>query len=125
MNVFTFSGNLGGDAETRPVGSTTVCNFNVAVTAGYGDKKQTIWVRCALWGQRAESGLVDYLKKGQQVVVSGEISTHEYESKTYVQVRVNDVTLVGGKAQGGGSVSAAAPASPPPTPAPEDDDIPF
>jgi single-strand DNA-binding protein len=102
MNVFTFTGNLGDDAETRftPSGAA-VCNFSVAVTAGYGDKKTTTWVRCALWGKRAEGGLVPHLTKGTQVAVSGELSTREYESKgekrTAVEVNVHDVTLLGGK----------------------------
>lgn len=97
MNVLTVTGNLGRDAEVRPAGGTTVCNFKVAAKAGYGDKEQTLWIRCALWGKRAESGLVPYLVKGQQVAVSGELSTREHEGKTYLECRVNDVTLCGGK----------------------------
>lgn len=100
MNVFTFSGNLGRDAEVKNLGSTTVCNFSVAVKSGYGDKEKTEWINCALWGKRAEGGLPQYLLKGQTVVVSGELSTREYQAndgtmRTSVEVRVNDVTLAG------------------------------
>lgn len=100
MNVFTFSGNLGRDAEVKNLGSTTVCNFSVAVKSGYGEKEKTEWINCALWGKRAEGGLPQYLLKGQSVVVSGELSTREYQAndgttRTSVEVRVNDLTLAG------------------------------
>ena len=96
MNVFTASGNIGRDAEVRSAGGTSVAGFSLAVKSGYGDKAQTVWVDCSLWGKQAESGLVQYLKKGQFVVVTGELGTREHEGKTYITLRVNNVTL-GGK----------------------------
>lgn len=102
MNVFVFSGNLGGDAEMRVTKTgTELCQFSVAVKAGYGQNESTTWVRCTLFGKRAQS-LAPYLLKGQQVVVSGEAKLHEYtnkagENKSSLEVNVNDVTLVGGK----------------------------
>lgn len=95
MNVFTFTGNLGRDAQVRQAGGTSVAGFSVAVKSGYGDKAQTLWLDCSLWGSRADSKLVDYLVKGQQVAVSGELGTREHEGKTYLTCRVNDITLVG------------------------------
>lgn len=100
MNVLTIVGRLGQDARTNKVGGTSVANFSVAAKAGYGDREQTIWVDCALWGQRAEGRLVDYLKKGQQVCVSGEMGTREHEGKTYITMRVNELTLCGGRDDG-------------------------
>ena len=98
MNVLTVTGNLGQDAEVKPVNSTTVCNFSVAAKAGFGDKAQTVWLDCALWGKQAESALPGYLVKGQQVAVSGELSTFESEKgKTYLKLRCNSVDLVGKK----------------------------
>lgn len=95
MNVLSLTGNLGRDAEVRTAGSSTVCGFSVAMTAGYGDKKQTIWVDCSIWGKQAEGSLPSYLKKGQQVAVSGELSTREHEGKTYLQLRVVSIDLIG------------------------------
>ncbi len=95
MNVFNFTGNLGRDCRTGSAGGTPVCNFAVAVKSGYGHKEQTIWVDCALWGKRAEGGLTQYLAKGQQVAVTGELGTREHEGKTYITCRVSDVTLLG------------------------------
>lgn len=126
MNVFTFVGNLGNNCRLGNAGGTAVCNFSVAVKSGYGDKAQTIWVDCALWGKQAESRLPDYLVKGQQVAVSGELGTREHEGKTYITCRVASVSLCGGKAEGSAQPAAAQPAQPAPAPATDfDDDIPF
>jgi len=102
MNVLSLTGNLGKDCRVGQVGNTSVANFSVAMTSGWGDKKQTIWVDCALWGKQAESALVDYLKKGQQVAVSGEMGTREHDGKTYITMRVNSIDLIGGKSDNQG-----------------------
>lgn len=103
MNMFNFTGNIGRDCRLGQGGSTSVVNFTVGVNSGYGEKKQTVWVDCALWGSRADS-LAPYLLKGQQVAVSGELGEREYEkdgkSGKVVTCRVADVTLMGKKDQG-------------------------
>ncbi len=97
MNLWAITGNLGRDAEVRQAGNSTVCGFSVAVKSGFGDKAQTNWVSCSIWGKQAEGALPGYLKKGQQVAVTGELSTREYEGKTYLELRVNSIDLVGSK----------------------------
>lgn len=138
MNVFSATGNLGQDCRTGNAGGTAVVNFSIAVKSGFGDRAQTLWFGCALWGKAAESRLPEFLTKGQQVAVSGELSTEEKNGKTYLKVRCNSVDLVGGKAEGVQSTppqtapnqqAAPTPAAPAPGgPGPEnnfDDDIPF
>jgi single-strand DNA-binding protein len=99
-NVFSFTGVLGRDCEVRQVGGSSVLNFTVANSIGFGDKKQTNWVRVAVWGKRAEGQLQDFLKKGQQVFVSGELSQREYQSegvtKTSLELNAAIVDLIGG-----------------------------
>lgn len=108
MNVFTAMGRLGRDSKTNQTqGGTSVCNFALAVDAGFGDNKQTVWLDCALWGKRAEGGLPAYLVKGAQVVVSGELGTREFQdnngqTRQAVTLRVNELSLAGGT-QGGQS----------------------
>ena len=103
MNVFTCTGRLGRDSKTNQTqGGTSVCNFALAVESGFGDNKQTIWLDCALWGKRAEGALPQYLIKGAQVAVSGEMATREYQdnngvNRTALTLRVNDLTLVSNK----------------------------
>jgi single-strand DNA-binding protein len=122
MNVCTFTGNLGKDCRVASVGGTTVCNFNVAAKSGFGEKEQTIWLNCALWGKQAESKLPQYLLKGAQVAVSGELGTEEYEGKLSLTLRIGSISLVGGKRDG-----APAGAAPQAHAAPDDfeRDIPF
>lgn len=95
MNVFNFTGNLGKDCRVGNVGGTAVVNFNVAVKSGYGQNEKTLWVDCSLWGKQAESKLPDYLLKGQQVAISGELGDREYEGKTYLTCRVSSISLIG------------------------------
>lgn len=100
MNVFSFTGNLGNQAEQRYTqGGDSIVSFSVAVKSGFGDKAVTTWVRCTMFGKRGES-VLPYLNKGQLVGVSGEFSAREWEDKegqkrTSVEVRVNDLTLLG------------------------------
>lgn len=128
MNVFSFTGNLGRDSKTNSVSGTTVCNFAVAVKSGFGDKEQTLWIDCALWGKQAESKLPQYLTKGAQVAVSGELGTREHEGNTYLTLRVASISLVGGKRDDHPVTAATQAQSSYPAPAPGqefDDDIPF
>lgn len=132
MNVLSLTGNLGQDCRVGEAGGTAVCNFTVAVKSGFGKNEQTLWIDCAVWGKKAEGRLPEYLLKGQQVAVSGELGTQEKDGKTYLKLRVNSIDLIGGK-----SDSAPAPSQPAPqrqAPAPQqampadydiDDQIPF
>ena len=97
MNVYTATGRLGKDCRTNTVNGTAVCNFPLAVDSGYGENKQTLWFDCALWGKRAEGKLPQYLMKGAQVAVSGELGTREHEGKMYLTLRVSDLDLIGSK----------------------------
>jgi single-strand DNA-binding protein len=100
-NVFSFTGTVGRDAEVRYLPSgQAVLNVTVANNIGFGDKQQTLWVRCAVWGKRAEGQLQNYLKKGQQVFVSGELSQSEYRAqdgstKTTLELNANIIDLIG------------------------------
>ena len=96
MNSWNFTGNLGQDCRAGNVNGTPVVNFSVASSSGYGDKKVTTWVDCALWGNRA-TALQQYLTKGQKVAITGEHGTREHDGKTYTTCRVDNVTLIGDK----------------------------
>lgn len=130
MNLFAATGNLGKDCRKGEAGGTAVLNFSIGVKSGFGDKEQTLWVDCALWGKQAESKLADYLVKGQKVAVTGELGQREHEGKNYLTLRVASIDLCGGKSEGG---SQAAPQQSKPAPSQQgtngpdafDDDIPF
>lgn len=137
MNSITFDGRLAADAELRytPSGEP-VLSFRVASDIGYGEKKTTNWFQCQVWGKRGES-LKQYLAKGQQVTVYGQLTLREWQDKEGIKrlspdVRVTELTLQGGKQEGsghgGGTSQPPQRQTPPaqqPQQAPMDDDIPF
>jgi len=95
MKMIAIAGNIGKDAETRRTqGGDAVTSWSVAVEER-GKEKSTIWFDCSLWGKRGEA-LAQYLTKGTRVVVSGDLGKREYQGKTYLTLRANDVTLMGG-----------------------------
>lgn len=96
MKSITIAGNIGKDAVTRQTqNGDSVTSFGVGVEERSGQNKRTIWFDCSLWGKRGEA-LWRYLTKGSKVAVSGDLSTREHDGKTYLTVRANEVTLMGG-----------------------------
>lgn len=90
------TGNLGQDAELKITANGDVlCNFSVASNAKVKGEKVTTWVKCTMWGKRAEA-ISKYLTRGTRVAVVGEFSTNEYNSKTYFNLNVQQVDLMGG-----------------------------
>lgn len=104
MKTIIIAGRLTKDAVVRDAGSDRVAGFSVAVDDRNGREKTTIFFDCSLWGKRGDA-LAQYLTKGSSVTVSGDLGKREHEGKTYLTVRVNDVTLQGGKPQGEGERS--------------------
>jgi len=134
MNIYNFTGRLAKDCEQRTTqGGMAICSFTVAVDYGYGDNKGTNWIRASLFGKRAEGGLPQYLTKGTQVAISGELRVREYDDKegnkrTSVEVSVDKLDLVGGKSDGGQKQSQPDPFANKPADfgsQPVDDNIPF
>jgi single-strand DNA-binding protein len=100
-NTFSFVGTLARDAEVKfSQSDIAILSFSAANNIGYGDKKQTLWIRVTVFGKRAEGQLKDFLKKGTQVFVSGELSQNEYKAndgttKTSLELVANVIDLVG------------------------------
>lgn len=108
MNKYIFNGNLGKDAEVRALdGGKVVCNFSVAVQDGYGDNQRTKWVKCALFGKRAEGKLPQYLTSGTRVLVTGNPQAEAWmdgstgNAKGMLSVFVDDIELLSASQQGG------------------------
>lgn len=86
-------GNLVADAEIRSVkeGGEYIA-FRVAVSEHSGEEKNTTYyeVTCS------KSGVIEYLKKGQQVFVSGRLSLSVYvkEDKGYLNAKVKAKDLI-------------------------------
>jgi single-strand DNA-binding protein len=117
MNVGTFSGRIGRDAELRHAANgDAVSNFSLAVDVGTKSNPKTLWIDCVLWGKRAE-GLTPYLQKGGKLTAHGRVDLSEYVKKdgtpgAKLQLTVNEIDLHGG------GVEHGADAAPPPSPSP-------
>ncbi len=103
----SFKGSLGRDSEVKSVGDNNkVTKFSVASSSGYGDKKKTQWVNCEAWGDRYEK-LSQYLLKGKEVLVYGDIDVNVYQAKdgthkAEMKCRVTDIEFCGKKSDGEG-----------------------
>ena len=102
MNVLNTIGRIGRDAEQKqtPAGHTVV-SFSLAMDSGFGESKKTTWLDCSIWGKKAEGSLHTFLRKGDQLGVTGEISLDSYTKdgieKQVLRCRVQDVTLISNK----------------------------
>ena len=113
VNKVTLVGNLGRDPEVRtfPNGGQ-VCNVSIATTEKWRDKtsgemrEQTEWHNL-VFADRLADIAGQYLKKGSQVYVEGQIRSRKYQDKdgverTAYEIRVREMQLLGGRQGMGG-----------------------
>ena len=150
INQVILVGRLTRDAELRySSGGMAVCKFSVAVNRRKRSGEQWVdeasFFDIAYFGKAAEA-VNQYLQKGKQVAIQGELRQNRWEqdgqSRSKVEIAANNVQLLGGAGGGGGSYQQRGPAqgqgggnfgsiNPPPqqgSPAPSvdfEDDIPF
>ncbi len=125
MNRAAFIGNLTRDPETRTIqkmnNETTVTNFTVAASHGYGDYKQTTFIRVAAWNGLGKN-CAQYLRKGSKVFIAGPISVNAYIGSDgnpvgNLELRLEEVEFLSSK------ISDTAPIVPAESQATEDEDI--
>lgn len=128
----TLVGNLGTDVELRftPSG-VPVASFSLAVGKSFvredGTKAdKTVWFRITCWRKLAET-VAEYLTKGRQVMVVGEIEEargyldREGEARASLEVTAQTVRFLGQRREG----NDAPPASRDNISAPDSEDLPF
>lgn len=108
LNKVTLIGNLGRDPETRTFPSgDQICNVTIATTDKWKDKQSgemreaTEWHRVTFNGRLAEIA-AQYLLKGSQVYVEGQIRTRRYTDKDGVEkfateIRADQMQMLGSK----------------------------
>lgn len=153
VNKVILIGHLGKDAETRfTTSGVAVASFTLATNRRVKDSQtgdwrdETDWHNLVLW---RNENLGQYLLKGKQVYVEGQLRSRSYEDKDgqkkYVtEVVVDEIILLGGGGgrgdDAGGSWGEASQRGPASRPAPKpsggpsepemppelgDDDVPF
>ena len=103
INTITITGRLGRDAELRGNDGSIL---SMSVASNYSAKEngqwveKTNWLDAVMFGNRALA-IAQYLKKGTQVAISGELHIREYEKRDggtgkAVEIVVDELKLVGG-----------------------------
>lgn len=112
MNKVILIGRLGRDPETRYMPSgEAVCNFSLATSESWNDKKsgnkveRTEWHNISMYGRLAEIA-GQYLKKGSLTYIEGRIQSRKYTDKMGVErtaydIVANEMKMLGGKNEGG------------------------
>lgn len=95
MNKVMLLGRLGQETDLRytPSGKS-VCKFSLATTKKFtkdGSKQEvTQWHNIVIWGKLAEL-CNQYLSKGSQVLIEGEISYRKYTAKDGVEKYMTEI----------------------------------
>ena len=132
LNKVLLIGNVGKDPEVRYVSDNlAVANFSIATTKkGYktNDGKEvpdkTEWHTIVCWRGLAKLA-EQYIKKGTQVYVEGELQTRSWEkdgiTRYTTEIMANEIQLLGRKADNMANEAASAP-SVPSQPVPQEDE---
>jgi single-strand DNA-binding protein len=112
INKAILVGNLGNDPETRYTqGGMAITKISLATTSvrktKEGEtKEETQWHRVTFFGKLGEIA-AEYLRKGSQVYVEGEIRYDKYTGsdgveKYFTEIVANEMQMLGGRGEGGG-----------------------
>ena len=93
MNKVVLIGNLTRDPELNyAAGSgTPVCRFNLAVKRPF-KKDETDFINCIAFGKTGET-IAQYLTKGRQLAVAGNIRTGSYDAKDGTKRYTTDIVV--------------------------------
>jgi len=150
VNKVILLGNVGQDPQSRAMPSgKAVVNLRIATSKQWRDKttgenkEATEWHTVVMFDRLAEIA-AEYLRKGSQVYIEGELRTRKWQDKEgqdrySTEIVANEMQMLGGRGGAGGGAGAnrdrpaAAASSEERAPRPEpagvaenfDDDIPF
>lgn len=109
LNSCSFIGNIGKDVEVKTFeNGGKVGNTSLAITKQWKDKdgnkqEKTTWLNLEIPAHLVDSA-AQYVKKGRQVHISGELDIRDYEKdgqKHYAHsIRVDGYQLLGAKPEG-------------------------
>ncbi len=100
MNIVMLTGRVGSDLVLTESNGTNICKFPLATSDGTKDNPITNWHNIVAFGKTAEI-LSSYVKKGEQLSLSGNIKNTTYEkngeNRFYSQIIVSKFTLISNK----------------------------
>jgi single-strand DNA-binding protein len=100
LNRAELIGNLGRDPESRTTSTGgKVVTFSIATSDSWNDKttgerkERVQWHNIVIFNENIGAVAVKYVKKGDQLFVSGQIETREYTDKDGATRRVTEIVL--------------------------------
>jgi single-strand DNA-binding protein len=104
MKTMIVTGNLGRDPESRytPKGKM-VTTASIAVNSGYGENKETEWIKLTFWEKSAEL-FAKLAQKGTKVLVSGTPKVEAWvgkdkEAHAQINLTVREFEILAGFAE--------------------------
>ena len=79
-------GNLGRDAEVKRIGDKDYISFSVASTEKQSEQENTTWVSVLASNN---PNILPFLKRGQQVFVSGKMKASIYQSQNNIGMDIS------------------------------------
>ena len=122
LNKVLLIGRLGADPEIKQmVNGKNVARLSLATSQSWKDKntgekkEKTEWHRVVVFNEGLVNVVQQYLNKGSQVYIEGQLSTRKwkdektgtdkYSTEILIQGFNSSLTMLGGPGQGGGSSS--------------------
>ena len=111
INKVILVGTLGADPDTRYTPSNAaVANLSIATNESWKDKQsgeqkeKTEWHRVVMFNRLAEIA-TEYLRKGSQVYIEGQIQTRKWEDtegndRYTTEIVANEMQMLGGRSTG-------------------------
>jgi len=120
LNKVLLIGRLGADPEIKQmVNGKNVARLSLATSQSWKDKstgekkEKTEWHRIVVFNEGLVNVVQQYLKKGSQVYIEGQLSTRKwkdektgidkYSTEIIIQGFNSSLTMLGGPGQGGGA----------------------
>jgi single-strand DNA-binding protein len=119
VNKVILVGNLGRDPEVRTMqDGGKVVNLSLATSERWSDRssgekrERTEWHRVVIFNEHLIKVCEQYLRKGSTIYIEGQLQTRKwtdqsgndkYSTEVVLQKYRGELTMLGGKAEGGGS----------------------
>lgn len=87
LNKVLFQGRLVADPEVKDAGGFKLCDFRVAWSEKYKEVEKQCFLTCKAWSGTAEF-IGKYFKKGQEILIEGNLITEQWEKDGQKQSRV-------------------------------------
>ena len=102
LNKVMLIGRLGQDPEVRNTqDGRSLCTFSIATSESWNDKntgekrEKTEWHRVVVFNEGLVNIIQQYVKKGSNVFIEGQLQTRKWEDKDGIEKYTTEVVLQG------------------------------